>query len=436
MKRMLLFLTLAATMMACTKDDDQDAEIASLTEQLNQLKTDLAELSAQLSTLSSTNSTLNTKVNSLESELDALTSTVTSLQASNATLTTDTTTMGATITALSAQITALAREIAALKGEPYDAATAPTAAADMVMSIFSDSYTDVAGTEFNPNWGQSTVVTTEDLGGNAVLKYASLNYQGTQFAAALDVSEYTSLHIDYFTPDATALDFFLISSGPVEKAKALPVTSKGEWNSIDIPLSDFSPVVLSDLIQFKVAGNGTVYFDNIYFKKVAVAANPLAGTWKMTPVAGSLAVGPQKGSAEWWSIDAAGVTTRACYYDDQYVFGTDGSFSNVMGDQTWVEGWQGGAAPGCATPVAPHNGATATYTYNATTGELVINGSGAFIGLAKAVNGGELATQQDTRSSVPIPSSLTYEVTVVDASNITVHINIGGGYWNYKLTKE
>ena len=429
MKRMLLFLTLAATMMACTKDDDQDAEIASLTEQLNELKSDLAELSAQLSTLSSTNSTLNTKVNSLESELDALTSTVTSLQASNATLTTDTTTMGATITALSAQITALAREIAALKGEPYDAATAPTAAADMVMSIFSDSYTDVAGTEFNPNWGQSTVVTTEDLGGNAVLKYASLNYQGTQFAAALDVSEYTSLHIDYFTPDATALDFFLISSGPVEKAKALPVTSKGQWNSIDIPLSDFSPVVLSDLIQFKVAGNGTVYFDNIYFKKVAVAANPLAGTWKITPVAGSLAVGPTKGSGEWWSIDAAGVTTRACYYDDQYVFGTDGSFSNVMGTQTWVEGWQGGG-DACGTPVAPHNGASATYVYDAAAGTVTITGAGAYIGLPKAYNGGELA------AGTAVPSSITYEVTVVDASNLTVHISIGTGYWNYKLTKE
>ncbi|MEY3600190.1 MAG: hypothetical protein RLZZ463_967, partial [Bacteroidota bacterium] len=159
MKRMLLFLTLAVTMMACTKDDDQDAEIASLTEQLNQLKTDLAGLTAQLSTLNSSNS-------ALEAEVEALTATVSALQTSNATLTTDTTTMGATIAALSDQITALAIEIAALKGVPYAAPTAPTAAADMVMSIFSDSYTNVAGTEFNPNWGQSTVVTTEDYDGN------------------------------------------------------------------------------------------------------------------------------------------------------------------------------------------------------------------------------------------------------------------------------
>ncbi len=32
-----------------------------------------------------------------------------------------------------------------------------------VISIFSDAYTDVAETNFNPNWGQSTVVTTETM---------------------------------------------------------------------------------------------------------------------------------------------------------------------------------------------------------------------------------------------------------------------------------
>jgi len=150
------------------------------------------------------------------------------------------------------------------------AAVAPTLNASGVLSIFSDSYTDVADTDFNPNWGQSTAVSKKDLDGNTVLKYANLNYQGTAFAAALNVSSYTSLHIDYWTADANALNFFLISSdkgsGAVEKAKGLDLTNLGQWNSIDILLSDFSPVDLSDIIQFKVDGNGTVYFDNIYFK--------------------------------------------------------------------------------------------------------------------------------------------------------------------------
>ena len=77
---------------------------------------------------------------------------------------------------------------------------APTAAAEDVLSIFSDSYTDVEGTNFNPDWGQSTQVTTEVLADNSVLKYTNLNYQGTEFTAQ-DVSAYSSIHIDYWSAD-------------------------------------------------------------------------------------------------------------------------------------------------------------------------------------------------------------------------------------------
>ena len=163
---------------------------------------------------------------------------------------------------------------------PIAAPTAPSLETADVMSVFSDSYTDVAGTDFNPNWGQSTQVSTEDLGGNSVLKYTNLNYQGTAFASALNVSDYTSIHLDYWTSDSTALNFFLISSGEgKEKAKALDVSNLGQWNSVDIALTDFSSVVdLADVIQFKVDGNGTVFFDNIYFHgETPVASSPAAG---------------------------------------------------------------------------------------------------------------------------------------------------------------
>ena len=106
------------------------------------------------------------------------------------------------------------------------------------------------------------------------MKYASLNYQGTQFASAIDVSNKTHIHIDYWTPDATSIDFFLISNGPAETSYSLPVNATGVWNSIDIPLSQYSGVVnLADVIQFKVVGNGTVYFDNIYFHNGTINLN-------------------------------------------------------------------------------------------------------------------------------------------------------------------
>ena len=41
---------------------------------------------------------------------------------------------------------------------PTVAAPTPTRNAADVISIFSDAYTNVAGTDFNPNWGQATIV--------------------------------------------------------------------------------------------------------------------------------------------------------------------------------------------------------------------------------------------------------------------------------------
>ncbi len=151
---------------------------------------------------------------------------------------------------------------------PTTAPTTPSQSASTVLSIFSDAYTDVANTDFNPNWGQATKFSVEKIADNNVIKYENLNYQGTAFAAPLDVSDKTKIHIDFFTGDATGANFYLISTGPAEKAYALPVTEKkGQWNSVDIDLSHFSDVVkLNDIIQFKVGeGSGTIYLDNIYF---------------------------------------------------------------------------------------------------------------------------------------------------------------------------
>ena len=71
---------------------------------------------------------------------------------------------------------------------------------------------------------------------------------------------------------------------------------------------------------------------------------------------------------------------------------------------TWLEGWQnGGAEEGCGTPVAPHDGGgSATYTYDADTGMLTIDGLGGHLGLPKAVNGGELGNACQYLTQLPI----------------------------------
>lgn len=150
------------------------------------------------------------------------------------------------------------------------APTPPARAPGDVISIFSDAYTNIAGVDTNPNWGQATVTTTINVAGNATLKYAGLNYQGTDWAGnAQNVSSMTHLHVDFWTANSTALNVFIISPG-AEKPKALTVPTNGNWTSINIPLTDFAPPVnLSNVIQFKFDGNGDIFLDNLYFYKPA-----------------------------------------------------------------------------------------------------------------------------------------------------------------------
>ncbi len=152
----------------------------------------------------------------------------------------------------------------ALPNAPTVAAPTPTVPATNVISVFSNAYTNIAGTDLNPNWGQSTVVTQPLIAGNTTLKYAGLNYQGIQLGSSQNLTGMTFLHIDYWTSNSSLLKTYLISTGPVEKAKALTVPTSG-WQSVEIPISNFLPVNLADVIQMKFDGNGDIYLDNIYF---------------------------------------------------------------------------------------------------------------------------------------------------------------------------
>ncbi len=165
--------------------------------------------------------------------------------------------------------------------------------------------------------------------------------------------------------------------------------------------------------------------------KVFEGTPRVEGTWRLAPEAGALAVGPSKGSSEWWSSTEADVITRDCLFDDDYVFNADGTFANVLGDETWVEEWQTGVAEACGTPVAPHDGsADATWSYDEDAGSLTIDGFGAYVGLAKATNDGELGSPDDAVSTI------VYEFSFDSSTEATVDIEAGAGvWWRFKLVK-
>jgi hypothetical protein len=322
--------------------------------------------------------------------------------------------------------------VTAILAPVASAPTPPTRVAGDVVSIFSSKYSDLANTNFYPNWGQSTQFAEFDLAGDKILQYSNLNYQGIEYATT-DLTNMQFLHMDIWTANLSNLEIFLISRATGEKSIVKSLTANA-WTSVDIPLADFvaKGMSINDVFQFKLVGAtaGTVFIDNIYFFKNATPASGIQGTWKVASEPGAIGVGPSSGDKSWFSIDATGVTTRACYFDDTYVFGANGSFSNVLGGSTWLEGWQG-TVDACGTPVAPHDGSgSATYVYDSAAGTITLTGNGAYLGLPKATNTGELP-------NVAVPNSRVYSVTLSNGNNIMeLVIEAGSGvFWHFKLIR-
>jgi PKD repeat protein len=162
-------------------------------------------------------------------------------------------------------------------------------------------------------------------------------------------------------------------------------------------------------------------------------------TWKLAPIAGSLWVGPPGGAQTWWAIGATAATDRPCAYNDEWVFKADGSVEYDTKGDIWAETYMGVAADGCF-PESVLTGAQAawgsgTHAFTLTPAtatapdQLKMEGLGAFIGLPKAANGGEVFS--------PI-NSITYDIlwTNEDANGVRtmeIEVNWGTGLWRYTL---
>lgn len=174
------------------------------------------------------------------------------------------------------------------------------------------------------------------------------------------------------------------------------------------------------------------FYTLVFLISFSAAFAQVEGTWKVSPQADALGVGPELGDISWWSNSEDDLTTRACYFDDKYVFHTDGTFSNIQDDETWIEEWQGSDPPACGTPVPPHDGSNAaTWIYDTGTGTVTLTVTGAYLGLAKVYNEGELSDPNNA------PPFITYPVEFSDnGDTMTINISIGTGYWRYIMVKE
>lgn len=169
-------------------------------------------------------------------------------------------------------------EVTAILAPTVSAPAQPDRPSSTVISIFSDKYNDLTGTDFYPWWWQSTQYEEYDLNGDKMIRYSKVNYQGVQLAEQQDISKMEYMHIDVWTasPEFENLEISLISASNGERPVLAKLT-QDEWTSIDIPISDWTSqngFTISDMHQLKFAinpyngdGAGVIFLDNIYFWK-------------------------------------------------------------------------------------------------------------------------------------------------------------------------
>lgn len=297
---------------------------------------------------------------------------------------------------------------------------------------FGDASSEVID---NPN---QTGLNTSARVGQTIKPSGAQVFAGSflQLENPIDFSSNKLFKVKVFSPKSgitIKLKVENISDGNIAHEVDVTNTVANDWEELEFDFSaidtnnEYQKVVI--FFDFDVSGDDSEYlFDDIELTSSVMAS--IEGVWKLAPEAGALGVGPAPGDTSWFACDDTCVTERACYYDDLYVFDTDGSFSNVLTGETWIEGWQGGS-DACGTPVAPYDGnAIATYNYDQATGTLTINGEGAYVGLPKANNQGELP-------NVAVPSSITYDVSFIDNNTISVIVESGSGvFWQYRLVRE
>ncbi|MDD6227812.1 MAG: beta-1,3-glucanase family protein [Bacteroidales bacterium] len=138
----------------------------------------------------------------------------------------------------------------------------------IVKSIFSHKYNPAIATNVG-SWQQTTNAEITPINGKNVYKLTNFNYLGLEFEqnnGRLDVSDCSHMHVDYWTPDGTALSFTPISPSQ-EKLWSAPTVNQKQWNSYDVELDNYDNVDLRNLFQVKFDGgtNNTGYLANVYF---------------------------------------------------------------------------------------------------------------------------------------------------------------------------
>ncbi|WP_396182853.1 MopE-related protein, partial [Flavobacterium sp.] len=246
---------------------------------------------------------------------------------------------------------------------PTVAAPTPTVPSANVISHYSNAYTPNVATNLNPNWGQqgfgSANVTNFTVAANSTLYYPNFNYQGNALSTQ-NLTSYTSMHLDIWTPNVSFLRISLIrAAGGGERPVTIAVTPN-TWNSVDILLTDWSSqngFSLANIAEIKYenvasltapswTSGGVLYLDNIYFSNVPLTINPTISGFTIPTKAPGDAIftitPPISNSPGTWSYTSSDDSIGSIVNGNQIQVGVAGSCT-ITATQAAAPGYNSGS---------------------------------------------------------------------------------------------
>lgn len=273
----------------------------------------------------------------------------------------------------------------------------------------------------------------------------------TLLAGPVDFTQKGFFKMNVWMPVVGTVKFKMENSADAGDFLEVDVTNTktNEWETLYFDFSA-APDRFDRMALFFDFGNSeanTFYFDDVeLIADVPVDPTSFDGmtltngssrSWKLAPIGAALAVGPFKGSADWWSNAAEEVDgTRACWFNDEYIFADGGMYTYEANGDIFAEAYMGVGTDGCIAegdiPGEAAAWSSGNHTFSVTPADgdtpayVTVTGTGAFIGLPKAYNGGEYAAAPPAENA-----SVTYEVLnyeVVDGKErIVLSIDISEG---------
>lgn len=171
--------------------------------------------------------------------------------------------------------------------------------------------------------------------------------------------------------------------------------------------------------------------------------------WKLKPAAGAFGVGPAPGSDEFFPNGQDISEERACLFNDLFIFNQNGSYTYDPREDIFGESYMGIEEEGCqpadnlnGTDGAAWGGSTHQFSFTEATetsnAVITVTGTGAFLVLPKAFNGGEY-----TAGPPVADRAVTYEVIGYtneegqEELSLTIDItNEGSVFWNFLLVPD